>query len=231
SPPRNKADAWAMRQVWSRAIGVDAERFVTLGQVHGNTVLRARAADAGRGARPHSRQIGLGDALISNEPGVVLFSLHADCLPLLLVDPGRDGHGPAIAAVHAGWRGTVADVAGETLRAMSEAFGTRAEDVLVCVGPGVGSCCYTVGDEVLAAWSARAGADGEEAVRALPDGPAFDLGRANALLLERAGVRPGHIDWSGICTRCQEDRWFSHRAQGPTTGRFAATIEIRESMA
>lgn len=226
SPPRDKDDAWINRQAWCRAIGVDPARLVTPGQVHGNTVLRARAGDAGIGSRPGTGKLGLGDALIAGEPGPVLFSLHADCLPLLLVGVGAGGRARAVAAVHAGWRGTAADVVGETVRALHAEFGIRPADVLAAIGPSIGPCCYPVGGEVIAAWSGTAGDGAAAAIVGHPSGqPALDLAAANAHLLTQAGIDPRHIERSGVCTCCG-DGWFSHRGQGPTTGRFAAVIAL-----
>lgn len=227
SPPRDKDDAWAMRQAWSATIGVDAAKLVTAGQVHGNAVLHACFADAGLGARPDSGRLGLGDAIITDQPGPVLFSLHADCVPLLLVDPGGGARRPAIAAVHAGWRGTVADVAGAAVRAMTAAFGSRPEGMLAFFGPTIGPCCYEVGDDVAEAWLAAI-PDGATALEERDGRVAFDLVGANALLLERTGLRPDNVERSGICTRCAGDSWFSHRGQGPTTGRFAAVVALRD---
>ena len=224
-PPRDKEDAWEMRQAWASVVGVDPARLATAGQIHGNAVLRVRSDDAGVGARPDSGRVGLGDALISNEAGPVLFSLHADCLPLLLVDPGDHRRGPAIAAVHAGWRGTVADVAGETVRAMQSAFGSRPEELLAYIGPAIGACCYEVGSDVAEAWQAAA-PWGTEALSRDGGGLAFDLVRANATQLERVGLLPHRIEQAGVCTSCSGGAWFSHRGQGPTTGRFAAIITL-----
>ena len=226
SPPRDKDDAWAMRQSWSAALGVDPGRLVTAGQVHGNGVLRVYAGDAGTGARPDSGRIGLADALVTDDVGPILFSLHADCLPLLLVDPGGRDRGPAVAAVHAGWRGTVADVAGETVRTMREVFGSSPEALLASIGPAIGPCCYEVGDDVATAWQVAAG--GERSALPVVGGRVrFDLVRANVHQLVRAGMRPRSIERSGICTRCQGGEWFSHRGQGSTTGRFAAVIGLK----
>ncbi len=97
-PPRDTADAWQMRRQWSSAIGVDPDRLVAAGQVHGADVLRVRRDHAGVGARPDSRRVGIADALITDEPGVALLSLHADCLPLLLVDPQRPPSPPSTPA-------------------------------------------------------------------------------------------------------------------------------------
>lgn len=225
--PRDKADAWNMRQVWCRAIDVDPARIVTMGQVHGNEVIQVTGADAGKGAFPESGFVGRADALITDAPNVVLTTLHADCLPILLVDPAR----PAIAAVHAGWRGTVADVAGSAIRAMREVFGTDPANIRAFLGPAIGVCCNEVGDEVIAAWRDQASDLGPLAELAIEHpGPKdhFDVPRANTLLLQRAGVRPDHIEVSPICTKDSLDSWFSHRGHGPGAGREGAMIAIMD---
>jgi YfiH family protein len=227
SAPRDKADAWAMREHWCSLAGLEARRLVTLGQIHGAVVHQVRGADAGRGAQPGSQQIGLGDALITNEPGAVLMTLHADCQALLFVDPGSPTRGPAVGVAHAGWRGTIANVAGHTVAAMVEAFGTRPQDLLVSVGPAIGGCCYTVGAEVVDAWRALADTAWQVAVQPGKP-PTFSLSDANAWLLLRAGVLPEHLEVNAVCTRCDSngERWFSHRGQGAETGRFGALITI-----
>jgi len=223
--PRDKGDAWEMRQAWCRGIGVDPTRIVTMGQVHGAEVIHVTGTDAGRGATPESRHVGFADALITDEPGVVLMTLHADCQPILLVDPER----PAVAAIHAGWRGTVADVVGTALRAMQDAFGSDPVTIRAFLGPAIGGCCNEVGDEVTAAWREQARELGPLAELAVTrPGPKdhFDGPRANTLLLLRAGLTADHIDVSDICTKCSKDSWFSHRGHGPGAGREGALIAL-----
>ena len=169
-----------------------------------------------------SGRVALGDALITDRPGAVLMTLHADCLPILLVDPDR----PAVAAVHAGWRGTVADVAGASVRAMAAAFSSRPGRLLAYLGPAIGSCCYEVGDEVAAAWSSLGIPDAAGGLVRSGERWRFDLHAANRALLTRAGIDPPKCDVSPICTRCAGDHWFSHRGQGPETGRFGALIAL-----
>ena len=222
SAPRDRDDAWAMRRRWGTAIGIDPERLATLGQVHGRDVLRVRATDAGRGARPGSAGIGYGDALITDEPGVALMTLHADCLPILILDPERR----AVAAVHAGWRSTVADICGATVAAMTSSFGSQPDDLLVYIGPGIGACCNHVRDDVIELWRGRAGSDADPAFGYADGQGTFDGRAANRLLLDRAGVAADRIEVSEVCTRCQGAEWFSHRRQGPTTGRFGAIIAL-----
>lgn len=225
SGSRNAEDAWLMRQLWSAAIGVDPDRLVTAGQVHGHGVLRISADQAGIGARPGSGLVGNADALITNQPGAVLLSMHADCLPILLVDPLS----PAIGVVHAGWRGTVANVAGAAVRAMTEAFGTDPDQVLAYLGPAIAASCYEVGSDVAEAWIDLVGEEHrQDGLQPLGARWRFDLAGANAVLLQGAGVPSEQIERSGICTRCGGDDWFSHRGQGPLTGRFGAMISLTE---
>lgn len=230
SSPRDKDDAWQMRQQWCAAIGIDPATMVTVGQIHGADVFQVSAEHAGAGGSPERPQAGYADALITDTPNVAITTLHADCLPVLLVDTDR----PAIAAIHAGWRGTVADIAGATVRAMQEAFGSNPGNVLAFLGPGIGVCCNEVGSEVTDAWRDIASDLGPLAELAVTrPGPKehLDIPRANALLLQRAGVQPEHMEMSAICTRCSGDDWFSHRGQGPTTGRQASIIMLTESPA
>ena len=226
SAPRDREDAWAMRQRWCAALGLVPEHLVTLGQVHGPDVRIATTTHAGHGAEPGSAQIGLGDALVTNHSGPVLMTLHADCQPVLIVDPGAGRRGPAVGVAHAGWRGTVADIVGATLAVMAAAFGTRTDDAHVVLGPAIGQCCYDVGNDVAEAWREMAGADAGEALEADGQRHRFSLAAANGLLLERAGVRAVNVETSAICTKCDGGQWFSHRGQGAHTGRFGAMISI-----
>lgn len=223
--PRDREDAWEMRKLWCADIGVDPERIVTMGQVHGNKVLRAHADDAGKGSRDPATHLGFADALITDAAGPVLTTLHADCQPILLVDPVRR----AVAAVHAGWRGTVADVGGAAVVAMGRAFGSDPGDLLAYLGPAIGPGQNEVGEEVIEAWLEQAvdlGVAAQEAV--FKPGPKhhFDVPAANRLLLRRAGLRPEHIEVSEICTKTSKDSWFSHRGHGPNAGREGALIAI-----
>lgn len=225
-PPRDKDAAWQMRVLWSEAIGVDPESIVTMGQVHETTILRAASDHAGRGARPESKHLGMGDGIITDVPGVTLMTLHADCQPILLVDPDR----PAIAAVHAGWRGTVSNIAGAAVSAMRDSYGSDPAKLLAYLGPAIGGCCNEVGPEVTAMWratAAEAGFDPEPAVTRPVEREHLNVSEANRLLLGVVGLTEDHIDVSDECTKCDPDRWFSHRAHGPLAGREAALIAIR----
>ncbi|HWV25344.1 MAG TPA: peptidoglycan editing factor PgeF [Thermomicrobiales bacterium] len=227
APPRDRGDAWAARQVWCEAIGFPAERLVLTGLVHGTDVLQVTAEHAGGGSSPERELAGIADALMTDQPNLAIGVTHADCQSLLIADP--DHH--AIAAVHAGWRGTVADIAGTTIRAMQEAYGSDPAELLVYLGPSIGGCCNEVGPEVTAAWREQVREFGPLAELAVTKpGPKehFDVPRANTLLLQRAGVRPEHIEVSAACTKCDTETWFSHRGHGPGAGRQASLIMLTE---
>lgn len=227
SPPRDPYDAWQMRQEWAAAIGFDPERLVQSGQVHGNSVFVITEEHAGMGRRRDTPAPATADAMITQAVNVPIITLAADCLPLLMYDPVQR----AIAAVHAGWRSTVIDIAGETVRAMQREFGTHPADLRAFLGPAIGVCCNEVGPEVTAAWREIAGGLGPLAELAVTRPQAkehFDVPRANSMLLQRVGVRPEHIELSDICTKCNLDDWFSHRGQGAATGRQAGVIMLTE---
>lgn len=186
----------------------DASDLATLRQIHSDTAVVA----------DHAGCLGEGDALISNRPGVTLAVRTADCLPILMADPRNQ----VIAAVHAGWRGTVLGIVPKTVQMMQQRFGTRPEDLVVGIGPGIGACCFEVGPEV--------------AVRFAPFFPERDdlSGRARVDLAEttcrqlrRNGVTMGHLASSGLCSCCQPDLFHSYRRDRNAAGRMVTTIGIR----
>jgi YfiH family protein len=158
------------------------------------------------------------DAAVTFEPGRVLAVLTADCLPVVLAS--RDG--TRLGVAHAGWRGTLADIAGATVRAMSESYGSRPADLLAAIGPAVGPCCYQVGPDVQQAFTARhEGA--REWLHADGDGRAsLDLVAANRALLEAAGVRA--VESADLCTACNVHDFYSARAENRVNGCFGAAI-------
>lgn len=228
--PRDPTDAWQMRQEWAVAIGFDPERIVRTGQVHENNVFVVTKDHAGMGRRRDIPTPATADAMITQAVNVPIMTLAADCLPLLMYDPVRR----AVAAVHAGWRSTVIDIAGETIRAMQREFDTNPADVLAFLGPAIGACCNEVGPEVTAAWREIAydlGPLAELAITRPVEKEHFDVPWANSMLLQRAGLLPEHIEMSDICTKCNLDDWFSHRGQGAATGRQGGVIMLTETEA
>jgi polyphenol oxidase len=189
-------------------------------QVHGANVVRVRAGDD-RAALARTDA----DGLCTDAPGVVLGVFVADCIPALLVDP-RTG---ACAAVHAGWRGTVAGVLPAAVSAMAAEFGARPGDLRAALGPAIGPCCFEVGPEVVAALEALAADARARGIvlpspRRAPGKANVDLKAANRLLLERAGLNPGAIDAGPECTHCDRARFYSFRRDGNATGQLMGVV-------
>ncbi len=176
-------------------------RLLLLKQVHGATVV-----EAPWDGTPEA------DASVATGPGWLLGIKTADCLPVLLVDPKRR----LVAAAHAGWRGTAAGVAARAVDALV-ARGSRPEDLVAALGPGIGPCCYEVGDDVRAAFPPSGGAF----FRPGPNGrPHLDVRAANARQLVEAGLRPEALHHVADCTRCRADLYHSYRRQGKAAGRM-----------
>ena len=216
-PPRVLAN----RALVTSALGFRPADLVLAAQIHGANVARVSAADAGRGSLDGATAVPAADALITATPGLLLGVLVADCAPILLADPVSG----AIGVAHAGWRGTAGDVAGNTVRAMVAAFGTRPDDLRALIGPSIGPADFEVGPEVTAAFRAALGPDAAGIVRpGQGDRATVDLPEANRLLLLRAGLDPRRIQVDKASTAAQVDRFFSHRAEGGLTGRFGGFI-------
>ncbi len=160
-----------------------------------------------------------GDALVTAEPGVALGVFVADCVPVLLCDWRSRG----LAAVHAGWRGTVAGVLRAAIGELRKTLGARPTDLRIAIGPSIGPCCFEVGDEVV---ESLLGSDPGAASCVLAGGGRhrIDLVEANRRQALQAGVPPDRIQSSRLCTRCREDLLESYRRSGSRAGRMAGII-------
>jgi YfiH family protein len=197
--------------------------LATLKQMHSSTCLPA----GGRAGL-----IGEGDALLEDAPGAVVAVRTADCIPILLVDQQRR----AVAAVHAGWRGTAAGIARRAVEAMRERFGTDAADVHAAIGPGIGACCFEVGPEVAAEFG-HGGLGNHVAtppvfpVRGAGPSPAgrvhIDLAAENRRQLLEAGVTGERIYASNLCTKCLSGDFHSFRRDREAAGRLFSFAGIR----
>lgn len=196
------------RRRFFQGIGADAFRFAQSHQVHGTNVLIA--AEAGRFEGY--------DALITNRPGLLLGVTVADCVPLLIYDPEHR----AVAAIHAGWRGTVGGIVTKTLLAMERQFGTAGAHCFAYVGTGIDETSFEVGEEVAAQFNPaflRSDASGRKTCA--------DLKGANVRLLIRFGIPSAQIEVSPFSTVLNITDYFSYRAEGGQTGRMLAVIGIR----
>ena len=159
------------------------------------------------------------DALVTNVPQMVLTILTADCVPILLYDPACG----AIGAVHAGWKGTHAEILPKTIQKMQAHYGSQAEDIIVAIGPAIGQCCYEVGREVAEHFIAYEGA----VVDGVSEGKyQLDLKRVNRLQAAQSGVLQKHIEVTALCTACERERFFSYRAEQGCSGRFVSAIGL-----
>jgi YfiH family protein len=210
------------------AKSIGAREVARLNQVHGNAVMAVR-----RG-RLRSDQPVDADVLVSDDPAVAIAVRAADCVPLLLADRATG----AVAAVHAGWRGTAARAAVAAVDAMAREFGSRPADLTVAIGPSIGPCCYEVGPELVDAFAA-AGHERHLIQRwfATPPPPRgsrekptlrLDVAGANRDQLILAGVPEENIHSAGLCTAMHLDVLTSYRAEKEAAGRIAALIRARE---
>lgn len=173
------------------------------------------------------------DALVTDVPGVAISVRTADCIPVLLYDPVRR----AVAAVHAGWRGTVQHISRKTIVRMGELYGTEASDLLAVIGPGIGPDSFQVGQEVADEFRNAGFPMDEVLLDCGPKNPTadnpmngglhIDLWQANRWLLEQSGVRPENIQVAGICTYRNNDRFFSARREGIRCGRIINCIRLK----
>ncbi|MEE2830234.1 MAG: peptidoglycan editing factor PgeF [Myxococcota bacterium] len=164
-----------------------------------------------------------GDGLWTRERGLVLAVRVADCVPVLLYDPGV----PAVAAVHAGWRGTAVDIVGAAVATGASELGVQPERLRAALGPSIGPCCFEVGHEVVAALRALELDEVQIGLKLGERGkPHVDLRRANRALLLRAGLRADRIEDVGDCTMCHPGRYESYRRDGPSSGRMRGVIGL-----
>jgi YfiH family protein len=200
------------------ATGVD--RTFVANQVHGAHVIRVGAGD-----RVDDVAEVEADGLVSDAAGLAIGVYVADCIPVLMAD-ARTG---AFAAVHAGWRGTLAGVVPAAVRRLVADLGVRPEDLRVALGPAIGACCFEVGDEVVAAVErAIPAAASAGAIRVGPGGRAHvDLKRLNRMLLDAEGVLAGNVDAGPECTSCDRARFFSYRRDHGQTGQAFGFICVK----
>jgi YfiH family protein len=217
------------------ALGAANLTLVSLHQIHSDVV---RSFDAAP-----TKQY-KGDASATNRTGLLLGVRTADCSPVLLVDPKKR----AVAAIHAGWRGTLARIVTKTIGHLQMEFACHPPDLLAAMGPTIGGCCYEVGTEVASAFAAKLpnASDFFDELRTgdepnplqwlnmMPPGHQpppnkvlLDLKKANRAQLLEAGLREENIFVTQLCTSCDVDRLFSYRKEGPASGRLMSVIGIR----
>ena len=223
------------RQLWQSALGAESFTLAPLKQIHSDAIHLFNAAPA------HPCK---GDASATNRPGVLLGVQTADCVPILLVDPKKR----AVAAIHAGWKGTLARIAEKAVGRMRLELGSKPADLLAAIGPSIGACCYEVGADFVTKFSAQFADAGDyfdeprsgdepnplQWLNMAPPGHQppprnvhLDLPKANRAQLLAAELRVQNIFSSGLCTACHTDFFFSHRKEAGLTGRLMSVIGVR----
>ncbi len=223
------------RQLWQSALGAESFTLAPLKQIHSDAIHLFSAAPA------HPCK---GDASTTNHPGLLLGVQTADCVPILLVDPKKR----AVAAIHAGWKGTLARIAEKAVGRMRLELGSKPADLLAAIGPSIGACCYEVGADFVTKFSAQFADAGDyfdeprsgdepnplQWLNMAPPGHQppprnvhLDLPKANRAQLLAAELRVQNIFSSGLCTACHTDFFFSHRKEAGLTGRLMSVIGVR----
>lgn len=206
-------------------LGVDRDRMTVSWQTHTVNVRRMTEEDEGKGVI-YPRDYRDVDGMITDVPGQTLVTFYADCVPLYFVDQTHK----AIGLSHSGWRGTVKAMGQETIKAMKEAFGTRPEDLVVCIGPSICKDCFEVGEEVVEEfknafapkWHSALFTEGK-----IPGKYQLDLWKANEILFLEAGLKEQQIHTTNICTMCNHEILFSHRKAGAKRGTLAAFLCLK----
>lgn len=206
------------RSILTRAFGIPQEMLVTVRQVHGSDILVIDEPN-----EDFSHFLGVeSDAIITNQPGVMIGVCVADCAPILLLDPEKR----IIAAVHAGWQGTAARLVAKAVAGMESLFGCRPENLQAAIGPCISSCCYEVDAPVKQAFEQNGIGWGSCTVPSGEGKWKLDLARANRQLLCTAGVLDSAIQDAEMCVSCQKELFFSYRRDNGMTGRQMGFIML-----
>lgn len=219
----NKDMVICNRQRFAAAVGIDFASIVTAEQIHGAEIAVVDREQAGRGASVYEGAVAGVDALITNCPELPLMLFFADCVPVLIADPVQR----VVGISHAGWKGTAAKIAAQTVLKMAERFHTTPSDCIAAIGPSIGSCCYEVDQPVidklraeLPYWQSLISGERQNNKWML------DLWKANQEQLLAVGVRADNIHISQVCTACSDELFFSYRSEHGCTGRMGAVIQL-----
>ena len=208
-----------------RAVGVDCEDMVLSQQTHTTNVRLMTEADRGKGLT-RKRDYTDVDGMITDVPGLCLVTSYADCVPLYFADPVKK----AIGLSHSGWRGTVGKIGKKTVEEMTRHFGSDPADILAAVGPSVCMDCYEVSEEVIVQFKeAFDKSVWKELFYEKPGGKyQLDLWKANEIIFREAGILPEHMAVTNLCTHCNSEFLYSHRAQGARRGNLCAFLALNK---
>jgi len=222
SMPDDPANVKRNFEIWCDSLGVDPRDMVMVRQTHTANVIRVDEKNKGQGI--YRERIEAVDGMVTNVPGIALVTSHADCVPVYLYDPVHR----AIGLSHAGWRGTVAEIAGATVSKMTEEFGSVPEEMIAMIGPCICREHFECDRDVVDAVE-RMSIDGSEMVYYDPVKGKYHVSLAglNRLVLEASGIPEDRIDMQDRCTYENTELYFSHRRQGRERGGQAALLMMR----
>jgi len=212
----------ANREKFTEALGIKMMQTVTMEQIHGVNINIVGKNEQSLGMYDYDTAIKATDGLITNEPQVALMGCFADCVPLYFYDPVKN----VIALSHGGWKGTVGGIARLTVEKMNKEFGCEYKDILAIIGPSIGKCHYEVDSRVIAEvqkmpwWQEVLDMKDNEHGN-------LDLWQYNHFSLLDVGLKDHNIFISGLCTYCNNDKFFSYRAEKEKSGRMAAIIMMK----
>ena len=216
-----KEPVWENYRILAEAVGFSVDNYVTSQQTHTTNVRKVTAEDKGKGVWTDRGYTDV-DGLITNEKNIPLVIFGADCVPVFLLDKKNK----AIGVAHCGWMGTGKRMAEKILQEMMKEFGTDPADVTAAIGPSIGQCCFQMDEPVLKlfreniAWT-------DDIVEPDPSQEGkykMDLWECNRRLLAEMGVKD--IEISGLCTKCDQERFYSHRGMGEKRGVMAGIMEL-----
>lgn len=213
------------RRILASATTLPFEAWTFAEQVHGNGVEVVTEKHRGLGRDSRITALQETDAMVTDKEGICLSLQFADCVPIYFIDPVRR----VIALAHAGWKGTVKKIAMHTIDKMSEVFGCRKDTMMSIIGPSIRSCCYEVDTRVIREVNAvmeELQIEDSAYSQINEHHYKLDLQQLNRQIMIKAGMLPTHIEISNICTSCNTDSFFSHRAEKGMTGRMVAWIAM-----
>ena len=207
--------------------GRKLDDFVCTFQTHTVNVMKVTEEDRGKGPAKLRDYTDI-DGLITNIPGIILSTFHADCPPVFFIDPVKK----AIGLSHSGWKGTKGEIAARTIEAMTKEYGTNPKDLICAVGPSICGECYEIGADVAKEFSenyTKEELENEKIIVPYPNDK-FRLYLWNAIryTLKKSGVKPENILVTDICTRCNPDLLFSHRVHKDNRGNLCAFLSLKD---
>lgn len=219
----DKAHVDENHRIFAATLGYDESKLVFSDQVHLTRIHKVTGADCGKGITRESdiKEI---DGLMTNEVGVPMITFYADCVPLLFYDPVCQ----VVAMAHSGWKGTVAKIGKVMLEAMAKEYGTKPEHVICAIGPSICQACYEVSEDVIVAFCESFGQDvAKDFYISKPNNKyQLDLHKACRYVLLEAGILPEHLDVTDICTCCNHEVLFSHRASNGMRGNLGVVMML-----